>query len=376
MTAVAARDWPAQDIETPGLSEQSFEDAEFTIPSCDPQSRKAFVIILRVDLELPLGGEATLTPSFAPLDPASAGPSLPPLRLKADPPAWRPLFSQPPSKHPRPRNEAIQRLNGSAVRSLTAILEGDGGPQRADFRRLAEAFLSRLSTAGFVAKVHSEKHMTASASISKATRASPLGELVADKRWAKLFDGETDYQTVTIEIAREGAPYPLAGFVMQAGLRGHGAALGLRPPRLTGAVWMIDHPSVESELGLRGDAMDRLFEEWIAGVAPTQAWRVQAAWIPEFDTYEDYASTLYEQARTVEPRDAAKLDLATALARFAQRLRFVSPRLWLGAHFAAQIDRASLERVATVSTEGVTMKIELRPEYGLADLEGVLATIL
>jgi len=326
---------------------------------------------------MPPGGEAILTPTFAPLDPPAPALSAPSLRLKADPPTWRPLVSEPPSPRPAQQNEAILRLNAPAVRSLSAIFDADGGPPRSDFRRLAEAFLGRISAADFVATIHTRKHMTESGNISKATRSAPLTELVGDRQWAKLFDADTDYQTVTVEIAHPNAPYPLVGFVMQAGLRGVSELPGQpRPAPLNGAIWSLEDARVEGELGLGGDALDRLFDEWVEGVAPIQAWRARAAWIPEFDTYEDTMPTLYEQARTPDWVHPAGTKPAKVSALVGRRLRFVTPRLWLGHGFAAAVDRADLERVALVSTRGATLRIELRPEFGLRDLEQVLAPIL
>ncbi len=377
MTPVASRNWPAADIGVPGRHEQLFEDAEFTVPAIDPQSRKAFVLILRVELALPAGGEAILRPSLEVLEPAMAGPELPPLRLSAARPAWQPVVSRPPMQHPAPQDEAVRCLNAPAARSMVAILPGDDGPPRAAIRDLAEAWLGRLAPPqGSVATVHTEKHMTASAHISKSTRSLPFAELQADRQWPKLFDPETDYQTVTVEIARAGAAYPLAGLVMQATLHGRGIGLGLRPAMLSGALWTIDHADVERELGLAADAAEALFEDWIAGVSPCQGWITRAAWIPAFDRYEDYMPTLYEQAATVEWHRLGLIDQLMDAARLRQRLRFVAPRLWLGAELAGAIDTARLGDVATVTRRGPTLMLTLRPEGSLADLEHALAPIL
>lgn len=377
MDAVASRDWTGFDIVGAGHDEQIFEDGDFTVPAVDPQSRKSFLVILRVEVALPDGSEATLTPRLSVLAPAVDGPKLPPLRLRADRPGWQPVVSHPPLQYPAPQDEAVRRLNAPAVRSMVAVLNGDGAPSRDGIRALAETWFGKLAPpAGTVATVHTEKHMTASASVSKSTQSLPFADLLADRKWPKLFDAQTDYQTVTVEIALQGAPYPLAGLVMQSTLRGIGGAPGLRPATLSGAIWMIDHPDIERHLGLTADDADTLFETWIAGVAPCQGWRTRAAWIPAFSRYDGYEPTLYEQAATVEWFRLGLMDQLMDATRLGQRLRFVSPLMWLGAELMQAIDASRLQEAATLARQGETTRVTLRSDRSLADLEQALAAIL
>lgn len=377
MDAVASRDWTGSLIEGAGRHEQIFEDGDFTVPAVDPQSRKSFILILRIEVALPDGGEATLTPRLTVLAPAIDGPTLPPLRVRADRPAWQPIVSRPPLQYPAPQDEAVRRLNAPAVRSMVAVLNGDTAPSRDAIRALAEAWFRKLAPPpGTAATVHTEKHMTASANVSKSTQSLPFADLLADRKWPKLFDAQTDYQTVTVEIALQGAPYPLAGLVMQSTLRDIGGTPGPRQPTLSGAIWMVDHPDVERHLGLPADDADRLFETWIAGVTPCQGWRTRAAWIPAFDRYDDYEPTLYEQAAAVEWFRLGLVDQLMDAARLGRRLRFVSPLMWLGAELMRAIDASRLQDVATLARQGETMKVTLRPDRSLADLEEALSAIL
>jgi hypothetical protein len=260
---------------------------------------------------------------------------------------------------------------------MVAVLDGDATPSRDAIRALAEAWFRKLAPPpGTVATVHTEKHMTASASVSKSTQPLPFADLLADRKWPKLFDAQTDYQTVTVEIAPQGALYPLAGLVMQSTLRDIGGAPGPRPATLSGAMWMVDHADVERRLCLPADEADTLFETWIAGAAPCQGWRTRAAWIPAFDRYDDYEPTLYERAAAVEWFRLGLVDQLMDAARLARRLRFVSPLMWLGAELMRAIDVSHLQGVATLVRQGETTKVTLRPDRSLADLEQALAAIL
>jgi hypothetical protein len=227
---------------------------------------------------LPQEGEATLTPSVETSTGVQPFPALPPLRLCALRPAWIPLVSR--SDTPTPaRHEAVLRLNTPSVWSAVAVLPANGGAARERARALAEEWLAQLSPeAGTTAVVHTQKHMSPSFNISKSTKTLPLAELTRDKLWPRLFDQETDYQTITIGLARPDAPHAHAGVTIQASLRGFAGILG--SSTLSCALWLIDHELVHRQIGSSAEASAEIFTGWIGTAEPQQAWVARAAWIP------------------------------------------------------------------------------------------------
>jgi hypothetical protein len=218
-----------------------------------------------------------------------------------------------------------------------------------------------------MAVVHTQKHMSPSFNISKATKTLPLAELTRDKLWPRLFDEETDYQTITIGLARPGAPHAYAGVTIQASLRGFARILG--NSTLACAIWLIDHEQVHRQIGSSAEAAAELFGEWIGTVDPLQAWIASAAWIPEFNTYDEFMQTIYESA--VAP-DWHRADRAPRIPW----LRFVAAKLWLDESFVEALDRRQLEAVAELSRHGRVTALSLRPGRSLAELEAALAPIL
>ena len=260
------------------------------------------------------------------------------------------------------------RLNTPSVWSGVAVLPADGGAARERARSLAEGWLARLSPeAGTMAVVHTQKHMSPSFNISKTTRTLPLAELTRDKLWPRLFDEETDYQTITIGLARPDAPHAHAGVTIQASLRGFGRILG--SSTLSCAIWLIDHEQVRRQIGSSAEAAAEVFEEWIGTVEPLQAWIARAAWIPEFNTYDEFMQTVYESA--VAP-DWHRADRPPRMPW----LRFVAARLWLDESFVEALDPRQLEAVAEISRHGRVTALSLRPGRSLAELEAALAPIL
>jgi hypothetical protein len=262
----------------------------------------------------------------------------------------------------------VLRLNTPSVWSGVAVLPADGSAARERARSLAEGWLARLSPeAGTMAVVHTQKHMSPSSNISKTTRTLPLAELTRDKLWPRLFDEETDYQTIAIGLGRPDAPHAHAGVTIQASLRGFAGILG--SDTLSCAIWLIDHEQVRRQIGSSAETAAEEFEGWIGTVEPLQAWIARAAWIPEFNTYEEFMRTVYESA--VAP-DWHRADLPLRMSW----LRFVAARLWLDESFIEALDPRRLEAVAELSRHGRVTALSLRSGRSLAELEAALAPIL
>ena len=367
LTSLAEHEWRAPDPSATCPGEFAIEIPDFVVPANDPQTRKLVILILVVQTTLPQEGEATLTPSVETAAGIQPSPAMPPLRLRAFRPTWIPVVSR--SDTPTAAQlEKVLRLNTPSVWSAVAVLPGDGGTVRGHARSLAEGWLARLlPEAGTMAVVHTQKHMSPSFNISKATRTLSLAELTRDKLWPRLFDGETDYQTITIGLTRQGAPHAHAGVTIQASLRGFARILG--NSTLSCAIWLIDHEQVHRRLGSSAEAAAEVFGEWTGTVEPLQAWIARAAWIPEFNTYDEFTQTVYESA--VAP-DWHRAD------RPARKpwLCFVAARLWLDESFVEALDPQQLEDVAEISRHGRVTALSLRPGRFLAELEAALAPIL
>ena len=354
-------------------SEPVIEIADFSIPAVAPQTRNQFLLQLDIDARLPEPGEATLAPALAPLEAEALAPSLPPLRLSAIGPHWVRIVSR--SERPDAgRLQAILRLNTPSVLSTVAIFPDDGDASRDRARRLMEMWLGRLRPEpGTLAVIHTQ-HMSPSRRLAKSTRPVPLEALTGGKLWPKLFSEASGYQTVAIGLQHADAPHPHAGLAVQGAL--HLFKRAVLDPTLDCALWMLDHQSVHRRLGLSPDAAVDLFETWLASVDPLQAWVARAAWIPEFDSWEDFAQTVYESAATVDWFRSRADDFVGGRLSRARRLRFVAPKLWLDESLMREADRAALEDVAALRQRRRATEIELLPGRSLAELETALAPLL
>jgi hypothetical protein len=323
---------------------------------------------------MPEAGEATLIPVLAPLEAEVQSPSLPPLRLAAVQPSWVPIVSR-SEKPDAGRRQAILRLNTPSVLSAAAILPDDGDTSRDRARELIEAWLRRLRPEpGTTAVVHTQR-MSPSKKLAKATRPVPLEALTADKLWAKLFAEASGYQSVLIGLHRADTPHPHAGMALQGPIQLFRRAVF--EPTLNCALWMLDHQTVHRALGASPEATIDLFETWLASVDPLHAWVTRAAWIPQFDSWEDFAQTLYEGTATVDWFRSITDDFAAGgRISMARRLRFVAPKLWLDESLMREVDRAALEEVAALRQRRRATEIELLPGRSLAELETALAPLL
>jgi hypothetical protein len=366
LTSIAEHEWTAPDPGSACQPELAIEIPGFVLPAADPQSRRLVILILIVQATLPQEGEATLTPSVETAAGVQPSPALPPLRLRALRAAWVPLVSRSDSSKPA-RHEGVLRLNTPSVWSGAAVLpDDDDARERA--RSLVEGWLARLSPeVETMAVVHTEKHMSPSFNISKTTKTLPLAELMRDKLWPRLFGEEADYQTITIGLARPAAPHAHAGVTVQASLRGFGGILG--SATLSCAIWLIDHEQIRRQIGSSAEVAAEVFEEWIGTVEPQQAWIARAAWIPEFNTYEEFAQTAYESAVAPDWHRADRPPPRPWLC-------FVAPRLWLDKSFIAALAPGQLEAVAELSRHGRVTALSLRPGRSLTELEAALSPIL
>jgi hypothetical protein len=354
-------------------AEPLIQIADFSVPAVEPQTRKQFLLQLDIDVRLPEPGEATLAPALAPLEAEALSPNLPPLRLSAIRPHWVPIVSR-PERPDAGRLQATLRLNTPSVLSTVAILPEDGDATRDRARELMDMWLESLRPApGTMAVIHTQ-HMSPSRRLAKSTRPVPLEALTTGKLWSKLFAESSGYQTVLIGLQHADAPHPHAGLAVQGALQ-----LFRRPvldSTLNCALWVLDHQSVHRKLGASPEAAIDVFETWLACVDPLQAWVARAAWVPEFDSWEDFAQTVYESAATVDWFRSKTDDFVGGRMSLVRRLRFVAPRLWLDESLMREVDRAALEEIAALRQRRRATEIELLPGRSLAELETALAPLL
>jgi hypothetical protein len=345
---------------------------DFAVRDPAPGSRAQALLWLRLVLDRPESWEATIAPRLL-VDGEAAPLDLPPLRLAVQAPSWMPLIADPAA----PEMDAVLRLNAPSLHTAVAILP-DGDAARAAIRAMMEAVLARCAP-GLGAEIVTEKHMTPSFTVPKGRDAMPLGDLFASKRWPTLFDAGANFAMVRIGLVPPGAPWPVAGLLLQASLRGGPgeAAFGIvRDEWLHVALWCAAAPEAEAALGHGWAALLEPFLDWVRQASPQQGWVADCAWHPLFDRYEDFEHTPYEKAGTTQRSRMSLHDAATGTAWRRERLLFVAPRLWLGAGLAAAVDRAVLGAVATVTAVAGAVEVALRPGAGLADLEQALRPIL
>ncbi|WP_137180439.1 hypothetical protein [Roseomonas sp. AR75] len=370
MTPLAS--WEATlDAADPGAETLDLAAPDFAVRTPVPGSRAQAILILRLGIEAPDDGTLTIAPTLAT---AGAACALPALTLRATRPAFRPMIAPPDPLAPE-QEEALLRLNAPAIRKAVAVIADDAAARPA-IRALAEAALDACTSDDLVCVIATEKHMTEAGTVTKTAREIPRIEAFGQKAWARLFDGAADLQTLRIGLRRPGDPWPLAGFLLQGSLREmfEGAAAA---PTLTIALWANASPEAEAALGLDWPRFVAPFLHWVRGAAPLQGWLGEAAWIPGFDTYDDYAFTPWEMLGTA-PHSRMRLHgSAEAPAWLNGRLRFVAPRLWLGPALLAGLDETALAAVAEITpVGGGAVEAALKPGPGLAALERVLAPIL
>lgn len=370
----------------------------FAVPDVDPNSRKQIVILLRLEATVNGHDPVTIRPTVRP----DASPSplvLPPLRLQARQPAWQPLPSiieggEPPSSMAA---DAVLGLNQPSVRSFVAIHADLGQTFRDRVREWCADWIDSLDPDDVFVTVHTQKHMTASFRVSKSTKRMGARALLHDKLWPRLFRADDGYQTVRLTIEGPGYVSPIAGVTIQESLRedpamtetlvdslGSLLGSGTEPPdpaeveqrTVAIAAWVLDHPDIDRLLGSSAPGLVRSADRWCEETGPLQAWVASSLWFPEFDLYDEYQGTLYEDAAAVDWfRSGARGALGT-VGWTSRRLRFIAPHIWLGPQLAARIELADVERVAEVRRSARATAVSLRPEHTMGELEQALATIL
>ncbi len=354
-------------------SDNAIAIAPFRLPDLDPQARKQIVIELRVRFRA-TGREAfTLSPALV-ATPSGVSLELPPLTLQPVSPDWHPRVMTLAESR---QTDARLRLNSPSVVSAVAMIDDDGAPVRGRVRRFAQGWLTALALpAGATVGVATQTHMSATSfRVSKTAKRYAPEALGDDKLWSRLFEGKSDYQTISFAVHAPGMPHPIAGLNVQAALHD---TEGRRPGALlTVSTWMLHDTGIFERLGTAPAQLAATFETWLDGETPAQAWVTQAAWIPEFDIYDEFRQTLYEEAADYDWFRSG-MNGKLALRDWADRhLRWVAPRLWLGAPLARHVDLESLRSVADVaSPTGQTVRLTLRDGNSVADLERALSAIL
>lgn len=202
-----------------------------------------------------------------------------------------------------------------------------------------------------------------------------LTALRGDRSWDRLFDEASDYQSVFVDLFPADAIHPRAGLLMQATLQSETLA-SLRRQHLSGGVWVIDHDDAYAALGLDAAGVATRFVTWIRLTTAVQGWSQSAAWIPMFDTYDDYRRTPYEEASTTDWfRSGLNGELSTG-EWLTARLRGLAPEMWLEEALLVGLDLAALDRVATRERFGSLSEIRLRQGATLNDLERVFVSRL
>jgi hypothetical protein len=216
--------------------------------------------------------------------------------------------------------------------------------------------------------------------VPKSHAELPLDGLTAAAAWAKLFDPSNTYQTVRIGLIPAGAPWPYAGFSAQTSLRAGRLDEALRPgqdgPATSVAVWAIADPAALDAVGWNWTSIAQMFRDFMRDAGASQGWLAESAWIPEFDTYEDFHQTPYENISPVDWFRSGRQGSLTGQIWSRRRLRFVAPRLWLGDDLAAAVDWAALAEAAEVTPVRAGYEVALRPGVDLRALEQVLWPIL
>jgi hypothetical protein len=276
-----------------------------------------------------------------------------------------------------------------------------------------ERWFRPLSAKSGEVRVRAERQMTESFHVAKMKKAWPIGSVLADKSWSRLFNYENEYQTILMEFVQTGAEFPFAGIGLTYSLRGRKTAansdvsdlqeeykkqmMGLTLGKMRGHEiaklepghtlhvfnWIINHDECYRQLETSIGGMKRSLDAFAAESAPLQAWHGQSTWIPLFDQADSYEGTIYEDMSIlnffrgilVEQQFGLKDQRMTA-QWCANVLRMVTPHMWLCANLVEQVDKEALTRVAIVTGYDECYKIEKRGDYTMEDLELALLPVL
>jgi hypothetical protein len=349
---------------------------EFNLPAPAAGSRTQAILLLKARVQGAWNGEFTLKPTVV-ADGVEL--ALPPLRVAVTLPTWRPLIAE-GGKPDLLRLVRVLRLNRPAVHSAVAVLPGDDAGTLDRARRLIERALPPPGGANTRVALDTHKHLSPSFRVPKSQTILPLDGLTAAPAWPKLFDPDNDFQTVRIGLTPAGAPWTYAGFSLQTSLRARPLRdafdAGVDAPTTSVAVWAIADPKALDAVALDWTSIARTFRDFMREAAALQGWLADCAWIPEFDTYEDFHQTPYEDVSPVDWFQSGRQGSFTRQLWSRRRLRFVSPRIWLGDDLASAVDRAALAEAADVAPVRDGYEVALKAGVDLRALEQALWPIL
>jgi hypothetical protein len=301
-----------------------------------------------------------------------------------------------------------RRLDHPAVASNVAILPDAGQSTLDTCRSWLEQWLRRVTDKGGEIRLRAERQMTEALHVGKLKKSWSAADVLNDKVWARLFDQGNDYQAVMIEIVPQGAEFPIAGMGLHGSLRSRLArnagpegnayneqmmalTLGKMRGRTFGSVtsghtvhlhnWVIAHDTGYRYLATSAAEMKQDLDTLAADHSLLQAWHGQSTWIPGFDLSDGYGATVYEDASVLNFFRGILPQYSLTEHRMSAQwcgnvLRMVTAHLWLCDSLFNQVDRAALERVATISESNENHKIEKRPDRTMDDFELALLPIL
>jgi hypothetical protein len=315
--------------------------------------------------------------------------------------------------HARQRLPNDRRLDYPAIASNVAILHDNGQSTLDVCRAYLEQWLRPFAATGGEVRVRAERQMTEAFHVGKMKKEWPAASVLADRAWARLFEGGNAYQAIVAEFVPPGAEFPIAGMGLHCSLRIRKAAgaeqldpaadvynaavqaLTLRKMRgrNVGEVarghtvhlfnWVINHADCLKHLNTTLDGLKAPLDALAFEHAPLQAWHAQATWIPVFDRAESYEGTVYEEMSVLnffrgilhEHQHGLK-DWRMSAAWCGNVLRMVTPHLWLCRGLVEQLDKAALERVAAVTEQNGSTRVVKRPDCAMEDFELALLPIL
>lgn len=315
--------------------------------------------------------------------------------------------------HARQRLPNDRRLDYPAIASNVAILHDKGQPTLDVCRTYLEQWLRPLAAKGGAVRVRAERQMTEAFHVGKMKKEWPAASVPADTAWARMFDGANAYQAIVVEFMPAGAEFPIGGMGLHGSLRTRKAAgaVALDPAaddfdaavlamtlrkmrgRNVGELprghtvhlfsWVINHADCLRHLDTTLDDVQARLDALASGYPPLQAWHAQATWIPVFDRAASYEGTVYEEMSVLnffrgilhEHQHGLK-DWRMSAAWCGNVLRMVTPHLWLCRGLVEQLDKAALERVATVTEQNGSTKVAKRPDCAMEDFELALLPIL
>jgi hypothetical protein len=349
---------------------------DFHVPPPAEGSRSQALLLLKARVQAGWQGEFTLKPTLV-ADGVEL--ALPPLRVAVTVPDWNPRIVE-GVKLDVLRLVRVLRLNRPSVHSAVAILPGDDARTWDWARSLIEAALPPPNGKNTLVALDTQKHLSPSFKVPKSHAELALDGVTRAPAWTKLFDPAQDFQTVRIGLTRVGAPWPYAGFSVQttlrSGLRKQALDAGSDSPATAIALWAIADPKARDALGVDWTSVAATFRHFLREAGALQAWLADGAWIPEFDTYEDFHQTLYENISLVDWFRSGRQGSCAGQLWSRRRLRFVSHRLWLGVDLAAAVDRTALAEVADVVPVREGFEVALKPGVELRALEQALWPIL